>query len=155
MDPAADTDHSLLGRRGTVELLLHTDQRSPQDLAQLGAQLRTGIRLPADLQQDVVDGLAVPQPLHRIGQIRVPEPAHDGLLKDELLLPDPGLRSNAALVGLRLLGEPCFETPGLFSQFRIQARALSREIPLQARHMLLPLPGELGLRGVEVLVGTP
>ena len=69
--------------------------------------------------------------------------------------PVPGLRSNAALVGLRLLGEPSLETPGLFSQFRVQAGALSREIPLQARRVLLPLPGELGLRGAEVLVGTP
>lgn len=106
----------------------------------------------------------------------VGEPGHGAELVGELFLPHLGLVGELRLVGRGLLGQPLLERPrllgeltfigmgpigepglvgaGVLGQLRLQCGAFGAELPLQARHMLLPLLGVLGLRGAETAFGT-
>lgn len=154
VDPAADADDGLLGRRGAVELLLHGEQRGPQDLAQRGAQLRARVALLAGLGQDVVDGLTVPQSRDSFGEVAVSEPDDDGLLERDPLLRRAGPVSDAGLVRLGVLGEPGLEEGGLLTELCLQGGALGGESLFPAAHLGVPLLGLLGLGGAEVVVRT-
>jgi hypothetical protein len=119
VDTAADADHGLRGRGRAVELLLHADQRGPEDLAQCGPQLGARVKSLHYLRQDVIDGVTGPQPLQRLGQTGVTKSRDGALLQGELLLPDLTLRGDPRLVaaGLgdqpRLVGLGLLREPGL------------------------------------------
>lgn len=106
----------------------------------------------------------------------VGEPGHGGELVGQLLLPHFGLGGELRLVGRGLVGQPLLERPRLFAelglvgagqvreshlvhagvlgQLRLQRGTVGAELPLQDRHMLLPLLGVLGLRGAEIAFRT-
>ena len=159
-----------------VELLLDTDDRDPQHLAQFGLELGADLRALVGGRQQVVDGIARAQLLERVRELFVGEPGHGAELVGELLLPHLGLVGELRLVGRGLLGQPLLERPGLLGelglvgagavgepglvdtgvlgQLRLQCGAFGAELPLQARDMLLPLLGVLGLRGAETAFRT-
>lgn len=152
VDTAADADHGLLGRRGAVQLLLHGEQRGPLDLAQCGAHLRARVGLLCGLGQDVVDGLAVPEPRDGFGEVAVAEPDDDGLLEREPLLRRAGPVGDAGLVRLGVLREPGLEGGRLLAQLRLQGGALGRESLFPAPHIRVQLLGVLGLGRAEFVV---
>ncbi|CAM5664402.1 hypothetical protein SVIOM74S_09916 [Streptomyces violarus] len=171
VDAVADADHGLLGGGGAVELRLQADQGGAQELAQFRLEVGADLRALVDGRQDVVDGLAGAQLLHRVGQLLVGEPGDRGELVGELLLPDLGLVGELGLVGPGLLGQPFLVRPGLvgelrlvrgalvgdvpfvgrvlLGELRLQGGALGGELPFQARDVLLPLRVVLGLRGAK------
>lgn len=106
------------------------------------------------LVQDVVDGLAVAQPLDRLGEVAVAEPGDGCLLECEVPLHGVGPRGESGLVRLGLLREPGLEGRGLLAELRLDGGAFGGEPLFPAAHIRVTLLGVLGLGREEVVLRT-
>ncbi|WP_260146909.1 hypothetical protein [Streptomyces sp. CEV 2-1] len=119
LDAVADTDDSLLGGRGAVQLRLDARQRGAQYLGENGLQLVVSTAVLIRGRQNIFDGITGPQPPDPRRQLLVGEQRHRG---QELIQP--------FLPGIIALFESGLERAILVGQLRGEGLRLLGVMPL-------------------------